>query len=110
MMEAPSVSFTVCPRRCAGAAGSGCLCNDYALPQLAGFGEDESGPWVVASLIEGQPLGEFRLPSDAVESRRDGFPDSTGHGLQIPVEVSIFQLVAQVIDTVLPLMVSGSQM
>jgi aminoglycoside phosphotransferase (APT) family kinase protein len=40
--------------------------NDYALPQLAGFGEDESGPWLVASFIEGQPLGEFRLPSDAV--------------------------------------------
>ncbi len=33
-----------------------------------------------------------------------------GYGLQIPVEVSIFQLVAQVIDTVVPLMVSGSQM
>jgi len=40
--------------------------DDYALPQLAGFGEGESGPWVVASFIEGQPHGEFTLPSDAV--------------------------------------------
>jgi len=32
------------------------------------------------------------------------------YGLKIPVVVSIFQLVAQVIDTVVPLIVSGSQM
>lgn len=32
------------------------------------------------------------------------------YGLQIPVETSIFQLVAQVIETVLPLIVSGNQM
>jgi len=32
------------------------------------------------------------------------------YGLQTPVEVSIFQLVAQVVETVVPLMVNGSQM
>ena len=35
---------------------------------------------------------------------------SARYGLQIPVEVSIFQLVAQVIDTVVPLIVRGCQM
>src|SRR3954452_22386048 len=32
------------------------------------------------------------------------------YGLQTPVEVSIFQVVAQVVETVVPLMVNGSQM
>ena len=34
----------------------------------------------------------------------------TDYGVQIPVEVSIFQLVLQVIETVVPLIVSGCQM
>jgi len=33
----------------------------------------------------------------------------TCYGVQIPVDVSIFQLVLQVIETVVPLIVSGSQ-
>jgi hypothetical protein len=36
--------------------------------------------------------------------------DLGGYGLQIPVEVSIFQLVLQAIETVVPLIVSGCQM
>jgi hypothetical protein len=39
-----------------------------------------------------------------------GFGPPARYGLQIPVAVSIFQLVAQVIDTVVPLIVSGCQM
>ena len=34
----------------------------------------------------------------------------TRYGVQIPVDVSIFQLVLQVIETVVPLIVSGCQM
>ena len=49
-----------------------------------------------------------RLPSGS--SARPIAPAAAVYGLQTPVEVSIFQLVAQVVETVVPLMVNGSQM
>jgi hypothetical protein len=55
----------------------------------------------LAHLPAAYALPEHAVTSPAEESR---------HGLQVPAETSRFQLVAQVIETVVPLIVSGCQM